>query len=262
MPIVPAADHPVPGTAVTIRVERREGHLDLALLGALDATDHATVDAVVAALITHGAAEEDDAVRLLWDEPPEQAAPLPMVVADRLGLHPTRELFQMRRPLPVADDHPGRAGAPPLALRPFRPATDAAAWVRANNRAFATHPSQGRQTTETLADTLAEPWVDLDGFLVVEDPSRPGELAGSCWTRVHPATTAEPALGEIFVIGVDPSHHGEGLGRSLVLAGLDHLAWSGITTGMLYVEADNQAALHLYERLGFQVHLRHRICSR
>src|SRR5690606_29925204 len=117
-------------------------------------------------------------------------------------------------------------------------------------------------TVETLRATLAEPWVDLDGFLVVDDPDRPGELAGSCWTRVHPATDDEPVLGEIFVIAVDPSQHGKGLGLSLVLAGLDHLAWSGITTGMLYVEADNEPALGLYRRLGFTVHLHRRILSR
>lgn len=261
MPNFAAADHLVPGTGVTIRVERRDGHLNLGLSGSLDDTDDATVEAVVAALVAHGAGG-DETVQLLAHHPAERIRPLPMLAAERLGLRPTRDLFQMRRPLPVPDDDPGRAGARPLALRPFRPSTDAEAWIRANNRAFADHPSQGTQTAETLAATLAEPWVDLDGFLVIDDPDRPGELAGSCWTRVHPATADDPALGEIFVIGVDPLHHGEGLGRSLVLAGLDHLAWSGVTTGMLYVEANNDPALQLYRRLGFQVHLRHRICAR
>jgi len=255
----PAVDHPVPGTGASVRAEERDGVLDLGIRGDASIADPATVDAVAAAAVELGADRTDVDVRLLVDQAPGQEPALPIAVAERLGLTPSRELFQMRRPLPVGADDPSREGAPPLRLRPFAPDRDAEAWVRQNNRAFVDHPSQGTQTLDTLRATLAEPWIDLDGFLVVDDVDRPGELAGSCWTRVHPATADDPVLGEIFVIGVDPSHHGQRLGRSLVLAGLDHLAWSGITTGMLYVEADNEPALALYRRLGFSIHLQHRI---
>ncbi|MCU1371994.1 MAG: mshD [Ilumatobacteraceae bacterium] len=258
----PAVDHAVPGTGAVLRAEASEGAIDLGLRGDLDSTDPATVDAVAALAVELGAGRTDVDVRLLVDQPTGPPHPLPAALADRLGLAPRRKLFQMRRPLPVPADDPQRDGAPPLRLRPFDPSRDEAAWVRQNNRAFATHPSQGTQTVASLRATLAEPWVDLDGFLVSDDPDRPGELAGSCWTRIHPASGSDPVLGEIFVIGVDPEHHGRRLGRTLVLAGLDHLAWSGVTTGMLYVEADNQPALRLYERLGFSVHLEHRIFSR
>ncbi|MEZ5184046.1 MAG: GNAT family N-acetyltransferase [Acidimicrobiales bacterium] len=122
-------------------------------------------------------------------------------------------------------------------------------------------PRPGRPTPEQLERQLAEPWVELPGFLVLDDPDRGDRLAGSCWTRVHEATVDDPALGEIFVIGVDPDRHGRGLGAALVLAGLDHLAARGLRTGMLYVEADNAAARRLYERLGFTVHERRRIRS-
>jgi mycothiol synthase len=258
----PALDHPVPGTGALVHAEERDGGLDLGIRGDLDTADPATVEAVAAVALEQGARRDDLAVRLLVDHPADHVHPLPFAVAERLGLTPSRALFQMRRPLPVAPDDPGRAGAPPLRLRPFDPSRDAEAWIRQNNRAFADHPSQGTQTLDTLRATLAEPWIDLDGFLVLDDADRPGELAGSCWTRVHPPSDLDPALGEIFVIGVDPTHHGERLGLSLVLAGLDHLAWSGTTVGMLYVEADNEPALRLYRRLGFEVHLHHRILTR
>lgn len=257
-----ATDHPVAGTHAVVRTEERDGSLDLVISGDVDTADDDTVAAVTAKAVELGAERDDIPVRLLVDQPADRIHPLPEAVAAELGLKPSRELFQMRRPLPVPADDPVRDGAPPIRLRPFDPARDSEAWVRQNNRAFVDHPSQGTQTLDTLRSTLAEPWIDLDGFLVIDDPDRHGELAGSCWTRVHPATEADPVLGEIFVIGVDPSQHGKRLGQSLVLAGLDHLAWSGITTGMLYVEADNEPALHRYRQLGFHIHLHHRICTR
>lgn len=232
-------------------IEPAVGGPSVGLLGDLDDARPPTVDAVIAWIAEQSGT--DAPVQLVSDHPIDRDHPLPELVAARLGLHPRRELLQLRRPLPA---EPPPAG---LALRPFDPERDADAWVRANNRAFATHPSQGAQTAATLAATLAEPWVDLAGFLVADDPERAGELAGSCWTRVHPATATDPALGEIFVIGVDPHHHGRGLGRRLVLAGLDHLARHGLEVGMLWVEHDNLAARALYERLGFAAHHRRRL---
>jgi mycothiol synthase len=164
------------------------------------------------------------------------------------GFVPERDLLQMRVALPLPDEIV--AATRPLVTRPFVPGRDEEHWVDTNNRAFDGHPEQGAWTVAELRQRMAADWVDLDGFLVADDPDGPG-LIGACWTKVHRDHT--PVLGEIYVIDVDPLHHGQGWGRSLTVAGLAHLAGRGIRVGMLYTDASNVAAVGLYHSLGFTV---------
>ncbi len=223
---------------------------------------------------------EDISLHLAADHPAHELDGLPEAVADRVGLTERRDLLQMRRPLPVEADHPSRLDAPTITTRSFVPGTDDDAWIRVNNRSFAGHPDQGREDRSTLMARTAEAWFDTSDFLVADEVGRggrtegtdrteassddlTGEMSGFCWTKVHPAVPdGEAALGEIYVIGVDPRHRGEGLGPAFVLAGLDHLAARGIGTAVLYVDATNEPARRLYDRLGFTVHRRRRVYTR
>ncbi|MFF4340241.1 mycothiol synthase [Kitasatospora sp. NPDC001540] len=165
-------------------------------------------------------------------------------LAEVHGAHLVRELRQMRRTAPAPDAVPLPAG---VRLRTFEPGRDEAAWLALNALAFAHHPEQGSWTERDLAERIAEPWFDPKGFFLAE---RDGRLVGFHWTKVQP-----DGLGEVYVVGVDPAEQGNGLGKALTAVGLRHLVLErGLPTVMLYVDADNAAAVRVYERLGFEVH--------
>lgn len=168
-------------------------------------------------------------------------------LAQVLGLTLFRELRQMRRPLAglgtLEPKLPVGTG-----VRTFVPGQDDTAWLALNATAFAHHPEQGSLTQRDLDDRKAEPWFDPEGFFLAEDGS--GRLVGFHWTKVH----QEEGLGEVYVVGVHPDAQGTGLGTALTAIGLRYLADKGLPTAMLYVDADNKAAVTVYERLGFTTH--------
>jgi mycothiol synthase len=164
-------------------------------------------------------------------------------LAQVLGLTLFRELRQMRRSLTDLD-LPDPVLPEGVTVRAFVPGTDDAAWLAVNAAAFAHHPEQGSLTQVDLDARKAEPWFDPAGFFLA---FRGEQLVGFHWTKVH----AEEQLGEVYVVGVAPGAQGGGLGKSLTTIGLRHLAAQGMPTAMLYVDADNKAAVSVYERLGF-----------
>jgi mycothiol synthase len=152
----------------------------------------------------------------------------------------------LREPLPRADVPDG------VVLRPFAVGADEAEFLRVNNAAFAWHPEQGRWNRRDVTLREAEPWFDPAGFLLAVEAGDPGRVLGFHWTKVHPAGgPVEEPIGEVYVLGVDPAAQGRRLGPALTLAGLAHLRDRGLTAVMLYVEADNTAAVRVYRALGF-----------
>ncbi|CAN5368237.1 mycothiol synthase [soil metagenome] len=175
------------------------------------------------------------------------------------GFEPVRRLLQLRaevggralRPSavdglaqgPVSSQGPGSVQGPEVSS--FRVGADDAEWLRVNSRAFAFHAEQGSVSQADLDELLREPWFSSDDFLLIRHGDH---IAGYCWLKI------EDGIGEFYVVGVDPDHQREGLGRALMAAGFARLAERGIRTAALYVESDNDPAVALYRDLGFTDH--------
>ena len=208
--------------------------------------------------LVEAAAGEAPGHRLrLWAHGDHPAA---RALAGSLGFSEVRRLEQWRRslrvPLPEAPLPPG------VRLRAFRPGDDDSAWLALNAKAFAHHPEQGGWTARDLHARMAEDWFDPEGFLLAEEDGPDGmpELVGFHWTKVHGGDDhshggderhGHEAIGEVYVVGVDPGQQGRGLGRALTVAGLRYLRGLGLDQAMLYVEGDNEPARAVYRALGF-----------
>lgn len=163
-------------------------------------------------------------------------------LASRLGWRRVRDLWVLRRdnsPLPAL---PSRDG---VTVRSFDGSDhDLAELIRVNAAAFADHPEQGSLSVDDVRERQAQPWWDPAGLLAATDTS--GRWLGFHWTKRH-----SPEQGEVYVVGIDPTAQGRGLGSLLTLAGLHHLYDATTTEVLLYVEADNAPALAVYTKLGF-----------
>lgn len=177
--------------------------------------------------------------------------PAARVLAERFGFTAERTLLQLR--LDLTD--PARSGIrvdqhadaqAGIRIDAFRPGQDDAEWVALNALVFATHPEQGALTESDLADRRGEAWFQAGDFLIARD-SVTGRMVGYNWLKIE----ADAPVGEIYVIGVHPDAAGRGLGRRLMLAGLERLRERGCRAADLYVEADSAAAVTLYRSLGF-----------
>ena len=201
---------------------------------------------IVQELLDRAGRSEGAAGRLrLWAHGEHPGA---VALATTLGFTQARVLWQMRRSLlaPLAEPRMPED----VRLRPFVVGADEPEFLRVNNAAFDWHPEQGGWDLDQVKLREAEPWFDPNGFLLAVDAD--DRLLGFHWTKVHGdgGHSHEP-IGEVYVLGVDPSARGMHLGAALTLAGLRHLRDGGLRQVMLYVEADNDAAVRVYRDLGF-----------
>ncbi|MGJ9421507.1 mycothiol synthase [Aeromicrobium sp. CF3.5] len=165
-------------------------------------------------------------------------------LAASVGLEAVRTLLVLRLTFDGAPS--AERSLDGITIRAFSP-DDGDAVIAVNGRAFASHPEQGAMDRADFDRRTALPWFDPAGLFVAE---RDGAIVGFHWTKI------EDGIGEVYVVGVDPSEQGSGLGTALTARGLRHLHDVGVPVVDLYVEGDNAAALAVYRRLGFVDHAR------
>lgn len=220
------------------------GYLNLSAVAELVVHPDARRNGFGTAMI-HAALLKTDGASQFWAHGTLEPA---TATASALGLSTVRELVQMRRSLDNLTDPAIPDG---VRIRTYAGEADDAELLRVNNAAFAWHPEQSGWTEADIAERRDEPWFDPAGLFMAFDVNT-AKLLGFHWTKVH-----DENLGEVYVVGVDPAAQGLGLGATLTLVGLHHLAErlsdSEQPTVMLYVEAENSAAVKTYQRLGFDV---------
>jgi mycothiol synthase len=168
-------------------------------------------------------------------------SPAARALAKTTGMTRQRELLIMERGLD--EELPEPLIPAGVEIRTFVPGDDEQEWLQVNSAAFAHHPEQALIDRDDLADRMAEPWFDPEGFFVatVDDT-----MVGFHWTKQH-----QDQLGEVYVLGVAPAAAGRGLGKALLLTGLRSMQERGNTRVQLYVESDHRAAIELYLNYGF-----------
>ena len=157
--------------------------------------------------------------------------------AGRLGYVQGRAVLRMSGPMPTQRP----ASVPGISIGPMT-VSDVEGIVAVNNSAFADHREQGSMTVEGFRSLMTLAWFDPMGVHVARSGER---IVGFCMTKHE-----EQAVGEVYVLAVDPDRSGLGIGRALAQRGYAAMAASGAVTARAWVDEDNRPAVGLYEVLG------------
>ena len=156
-------------------------------------------------------------------------------------------------------------------------------WIAANNQAFSWHPEQGGWDRDRLHRSMEAEWFDPQDVIFLWDVGAAGSgaagssagaagasageadapdaavdkrpvLAGFHWTKWHGAAEdSAKAVGEVYVIALASAYQGRGLSGHLLRLGIKQMVNKGATEVILYVEKDNESAVRVYEKSGFDV---------
>ena len=114
------------------------------------------------------------------------------------------------------------------------------------NLAFAGHWGFRPNTTEEVRYLVNTSLCHPDGILLITEGQR---MVAYCWT-IDDAVDSNK--GYVRMMGVDPAYRGRGLGRTVLVAGIEYLRERGMKKMELMVDSRNPVAKRLYQSLGFK----------
>ncbi len=134
-------------------------------------------------------------------------------------------------------------------LRAYRPG-DEEGWVRLINAAFATE-KRAFEPLEHAAFEQEFPTArgESRDWILLAERQGDGSLAGT--TAAWETEYQGRRVGLVHWVAVDPAHRGHRLGEALLTAALRALRARGHREAILNTDVALEAAVRLYERLGF-----------
>ena len=161
----------------------------------------------------------------------------------------TQTLYMARslsEPIPLAVFPEG------FILRPAVGEQELEAMVALHQAAFGTQ----NMTIEARRAIMSNPAYIPELDLLLEAPD--GTLTAFCYCSIPQEANelSGRSEGEIGIIGTSPAYQKRGLGRAMLLAGLQHLKNFGVETATLGTSSENEGAHSVYFSVGFRVSYR------
>jgi mycothiol synthase len=165
-------------------------------------------------------------------------------IADRYFLTMERSLSD---PIPKPQFPKG------FTLRQMEGEQDAEAWVEMYNQTFIDHWNHHDLTVERVKHELTQPNYrpELDLIAIAPD----GTFAAFCHCEISPEENARSKRNEGWIasLGTRRGFRKQGLGRAMLLAGMQRLKTANVEIAKLGVDGENPSgALWLYESVGFR----------
>ncbi len=166
-----------------------------------------------------------------------------MLLLEQQGFQPDRRFLTMGYPLPILQTPQLPNGFQVRSLQ----SDEIQSWVDLYNESFIDHWNH-----HDISADMVKPWLERPNYnptlnLVAVSPQ--GTLAAFCYAHKYPHETE----GWIKLLGTRRGFRKMGLGKAMLLAGMQRLQQAGATTVKLGVDADSPTgATKLYESIGFQ----------
>ncbi len=178
-------------------------------------------------------------------------APYYIDVAENNGYRADRFFYQMKRSL--VEPIPEPQFPEDFSLLAAAGHQDAEAFVQMYNQTFIDHWNHHDLTVERAKYTLSKPNYRPEFDLVAVAPDR--TFAAFCFCMIYPEDNERSGRNEGWVasLGTRRGFRKMGLGRAMLLTGMQRLKAAGMDTAKLGVDTQNpNNALRLYESVGFE----------